>query len=675
MTEMNNAPTMATASRHALKVLVDTLLPSWQKKTVDDSGQLKDRNPLDLAYPEKFLIFSEELLRNSEQYGGPVLSQSPRAEVFVLVGMALASDDQLWDRSQEDGFNQAYEEILRFVLGLDLPHPENHAFEVALLWAYGALPRANFSWNFKGWDGCPEMARSILLNYLNKTIEVVISWLTSSHASGGPRVPQLAHNPREMAVGLAMRIRDYLVLWPAGYCPCCRDAAAKKGISLLGFGSDDPRIRDFTDNESTKIKNCLRRHRLVGFLKHLDEVRRSLLTVDDLKTPKGFIRRLYDTSDLAHDFRSGLFSKNTQQLLRGTGPKEPLTPEVLAALVEELNQIIQNHDLVNSPHFAELLKGIPSEVTENLTGVSRIRRNRLLLEGAFAKEIVKSPMLSLGQFLQEAVRNAYGVVQAGALNSGMLYPLLQECLSSKGCQLDHVSVAVRRCACRFLFSEDQIRNDHIINLPLFVEKLRPPHTGDKSAISKYLFAQFNHGTKKLVSNFILGADAELARALPGELNNIIRNKALHKAPCFAKVLASSAKAKQWAAQDPGGARLVRLNRLLLELSFPQEFSKADGALVSSYTLNTCPRCNHAFQLADTIFAELFHIDTSPTGGFLCKPSWTCECGNVYLARTCLGPRGPAHKNGQSVHDQCPKCGIIHPMGKHWNRCDVYWWVN
>lgn len=66
-------------------------------------------------------------------------------------------------------------------------------------------------------------------------------------------------------------------------------------------------------------------------------------------------------------------------------------------------------------------------------------RHRL---SSFVGELGK---VSLGHFLQAAVRQTYGSVQAGGLTSGMLWPALQGYLKRAGIDLQYAAVAFRLC--------------------------------------------------------------------------------------------------------------------------------------------------------------------------------------------------------------------------------------
>ena len=87
-------------------------------------------------------------------------------------------------------------------------------------------------------------------------------------------------------------------------------------------------------------------------------------------------------------------------------------------------------------------------------------------------------------------------------------------------------------------------------------------------VSQFLWTQFSPDAKTLLARTDL-ATRELKSALATELNRILQNTVLHDASRFAG-LPLSEGAKQLLAKNPAGVELSRLNRLLLEETYPKE---------------------------------------------------------------------------------------------------------
>jgi len=117
-------------------------------------------------------------------------------------------------------------------------------------------------------------------------------------------------------------------------------------------------------------------------------------------------------------------------------------------------------------------------------------------------------------------------------------------------------------------------------VPFATRDLR--HAGDLAAklkntpdaLSRYLAEHFSAGTKKQLQEHDpakLPAKA-LRSALVDDLNRITDGECIHTPERFANIKLTD-EALEWLQQKPGGKDLVRLNRLLLEESFPLELAK------------------------------------------------------------------------------------------------------
>ena len=113
-----------------------------------------------------------------------------------------------------------------------------------------------------------------------------------------------------------------------------------------------------------------------------------LLSTNDIKDTVGLIAKLKDISALSRYLRSQ-FSANTQTLLYDhTHPHSP-TPQLLKAVIAELNQVLLGESLYDGQRFASVIltEEINWLANQNLQSKELLRLNRLLLEQAYPDEI------------------------------------------------------------------------------------------------------------------------------------------------------------------------------------------------------------------------------------------------------------------------------------------------
>jgi H+/Cl- antiporter ClcA len=109
----------------------------------------------------------------------------------------------------------------------------------------------------------------------------------------------------------------------------------------------------------------------------------------------------------------------------------------------------------------------------------------------------------------------------------------------------------------------------IADLSSLALRLKQPPAED--AVSQYLASQLAKRTQRLLTNYSVGPQPQLQRALADDLSRIIRSGLLYEAQRFTNVTLS-AKMRRLLEQEPQGLDLVRLNRKLLLEVYPQELS-------------------------------------------------------------------------------------------------------
>jgi len=119
-----------------------------------------------------------------------------------------------------------------------------------------------------------------------------------------------------------------------------------------------------------------------------------------------------------------------------------------------------------------------------------------------------------------------------------------------------------------------LSNDDIINLDSLVNRLR----NHQDPLSLFLWQNLTETTRlKMTSE---ATDVESREALTKELNELIGSGTLYSEPRFAGVTLST-DAKTLTAHPLRGVPLAQLNRLLLELAYPNEIAKSHGLLAKT----------------------------------------------------------------------------------------------
>jgi tetratricopeptide (TPR) repeat protein len=114
-----------------------------------------------------------------------------------------------------------------------------------------------------------------------------------------------------------------------------------------------------------------------------------LLDLEDIKDARSLAMKLQGQSDELSKHLYGRFSERTRSLLDSfDGPETP-PPLLLRALIDDLNLIIQGECLYNEGDFRDvkLSEETQSMISENMSGVSLARLNRIILEESYSQEI------------------------------------------------------------------------------------------------------------------------------------------------------------------------------------------------------------------------------------------------------------------------------------------------
>ena len=118
--------------------------------------------------------------------------------------------------------------------------------------------------------------------------------------------------------------------------------------------------------------------------------------------------------------------------------------------------------------------------------------------------------------------------------------------------------------------------DAILDLPAFVDRLTK--SADSDPVSKHLNAQLSDSTRKSLAYSGDKPPDTLPRLLANDLDRILKKTRLYDPDRF-KQIQLSAVTRRLLAQEPVGADLVRLNRLLLEDAYPQVLSRDHGNFI------------------------------------------------------------------------------------------------
>ena len=115
-------------------------------------------------------------------------------------------------------------------------------------------------------------------------------------------------------------------------------------------------------------------------------------------------------------------------------------------------------------------------------------------------------------------------------------------------------------------------------------KLRRP----QSPLSNYLSGRLSIETQNLLTRFVRNApiSPELQTALTEDLNRVLQEGGLYDTARFAQITLSP-RTRKLVAQAPQGEDLVRLNRMLLEESFPNQFVAAIIEIANRISREEC----------------------------------------------------------------------------------------
>lgn len=138
-----------------------------------------------------------------------------------------------------------------------------------------------------------------------------------------------------------------------------------------------------------------------------------LFRPSDLKNPAGLARKLRSPPDrlsLLSRYLLDRLSEDTRRLLERYEHSETLLEVLRQALIDELNQLLEDEGLYDKRRFREILL---TEETRKLVkrraqGEDSARLNRLLLEDAYPEEIVKSNRLWLYEAHNEILFYTWG---------------------------------------------------------------------------------------------------------------------------------------------------------------------------------------------------------------------------------------------------------------------------
>jgi hypothetical protein len=199
------------------------------------------------------------------------------------------------------------------------------------------------------------------------------------------------------------------------------------------------------------------------------------------------------------------FGADISLQLRDYEKQDQPTPDLLKALVMELNQIIAGPSLYEGNRFrtVQLSAATQELMRQNPNGAELFRLNRTLLQSAYPHEITEgSAALGVADFIRPAA---------------------------------------------------------------LAHKLKD----EQEPLSNYLYRKFVIGTRQLLDEYDNSTppDRKLVRDLVGELNRLIAGVSLYERDRFEQV-ELSAGTRELAAQDPQGPDLFCLNRVLLEAAYP-----------------------------------------------------------------------------------------------------------
>ena len=124
---------------------------------------------------------------------------------------------------------------------------------------------------------------------------------------------------------------------------------------------------------------------------YLQDIQGNLLvSMQDLENPLVLLSKLRNDTNRLSEYLQTKFSTKTRTLLAHHQSLSQPSDELKLEIVNDLNRIIQNHDLYDKERFESIPWGTDAAFQKNPQGVDLIRLNRLLLESAYNDELKKS---------------------------------------------------------------------------------------------------------------------------------------------------------------------------------------------------------------------------------------------------------------------------------------------
>jgi hypothetical protein len=127
----------------------------------------------------------------------------------------------------------------------------------------------------------------------------------------------------------------------------------------------------------------------------VEALRSSMFSSGDITDLRSFATKLIYASDSVARFLRDNLSDTTRQLLEAWNPQDGESQRLLAALIEELNKILQGRPIYDPQRFSGVTIAQETRdcLSKNPEGEDLIRLNRLLLEDAYPFEIARNQIL------------------------------------------------------------------------------------------------------------------------------------------------------------------------------------------------------------------------------------------------------------------------------------------
>jgi len=191
---------------------------------------------------------------------------------------------------------------------------------------------------------------------------------------------------------------------------------------LTTFKTDLPKMAKKLEVKVTEGASKLKK-----IVPQLENLGSSMFSVDELEEPNGLAIKLRDARNPLSKYLRGKFSLETQRLLDEYDGTNPPSEVLQAALIEELNRLLQGDGFYDEQRFAQITL---TEETRKLAEQSPqdealIRLNRLLLEEAYPLEIAKRQGLLTVENIQKWVYSRIDNTLSVVKNiSGKIMPII-----------------------------------------------------------------------------------------------------------------------------------------------------------------------------------------------------------------------------------------------------------